>query len=74
MGFGGRLLAEQSGERMLGVEVLAAFLQFASLSGLLMAIFLDNRCGESGGAWVVKASGGGGGGKNGVKYYYQYYY
>jgi inorganic pyrophosphatase len=32
---------------MLGVEVLAAFLMFASLTGLLMAIFLDN----SGGAW-----------------------
>merc|ERR550534_1173056 len=34
-------------EPMLGVEVLAAFLMFGTLTGLLMAIFLDN----SGGAW-----------------------
>jgi len=34
-------------EPMLGVEVLAAFLMFGTLTGLLMAVFLDN----SGGAW-----------------------
>jgi len=32
---------------MLGVEVIASFLMCASLTGLIMAIFLDN----SGGAW-----------------------
>eukprot|EP00485_Elphidium_margaritaceum_P004239 CAMPEP_0202695698 /NCGR_PEP_ID=MMETSP1385-20130828/9237_1 /ASSEMBLY_ACC=CAM_ASM_000861 /TAXON_ID=933848 /ORGANISM="Elphidium margaritaceum" /LENGTH=845 /DNA_ID=CAMNT_0049351771 /DNA_START=43 /DNA_END=2580 /DNA_ORIENTATION=+ len=34
-------------DRMLGVECLAAFLQFGTMTGLLMAVFLDN----SGGAW-----------------------
>merc|ERR550517_690920 len=43
---------------MLGVEVLASFLMFGTLTGLLMAIFLDN----SGGAWdnakkLIEASG-----------------
>merc|ERR1712130_505146 len=38
---------EWNGDRVLGVECLAAFLQFGTMTGLLMAIFLDN----SGGAW-----------------------
>ena len=35
------------GDLMLGVEALASFLMFGTLTGLLMAVFLDN----SGGAW-----------------------
>merc|ERR1719474_1091636 len=42
-----RAVGEWNGDRTLGVECLAAFLQFGTMSGLLMAIFLDN----SGGAW-----------------------
>eukprot|EP00484_Ammonia_sp_Unknown_P016842 CAMPEP_0197042272 /NCGR_PEP_ID=MMETSP1384-20130603/18662_1 /TAXON_ID=29189 /ORGANISM="Ammonia sp." /LENGTH=844 /DNA_ID=CAMNT_0042473347 /DNA_START=34 /DNA_END=2568 /DNA_ORIENTATION=- len=34
-------------DAMLGVECLAAFLQFGTMTGLLMAVFLDN----AGGAW-----------------------
>jgi len=42
-----RFLGERTDRPMLGIEVLAAFLMFATVSGLLMAIFFDN----SGGAW-----------------------
>merc|ERR1719150_2332717 len=42
-----RYVGEWRGDRVLGVECLAAFLQFGTMTGLLMAIFLDN----SGGAW-----------------------
>lgn len=47
IGIIGRMLGDSLEQPMLGVEMLAAFLQFATLCGLLMAIFLDN----SGGAW-----------------------
>jgi len=42
-----RYVGEWRGDRVLGVECLAAFLQFGTMTGLLMAVFLDN----SGGAW-----------------------
>merc|ERR1712129_614931 len=42
-----RFVGEWKGEPMLGVECLALFLMFGTMTGLLMAIFLDN----SGGAW-----------------------
>merc|ERR1719384_1367639 len=42
-----RTLGSYSGRPMLGVECLASFLMFGTMTGLLMAIFLDN----SGGAW-----------------------
>jgi len=59
IGFGFRFLGENTGRPMLGVEVAAGFLLFATLTGLLMAIFMDN----SGGAWdnakkLVEAQGG----------------
>merc|ERR1719483_1807673 len=49
IGLLGRYIGERKvpAETMLGVEVLAAFLMFGTLTGLMMAIFLDN----SGGAW-----------------------
>lgn len=49
VGLLGRYIGENKvpNEPMLGVEVLAAFLMFGTLTGLMMAIFLDN----SGGAW-----------------------
>merc|ERR1719219_2688576 len=49
VGLGGRYVGGRKTpmDVMLGVEVLAAFLMFGTLTGLLMAIFLDN----SGGAW-----------------------
>ena len=42
-----RFVGSYRGEQMLGVECLASFLQFGTMTGLLMAVFLDN----SGGAW-----------------------
>jgi len=49
VGFLGRYIGSTKAEPqlMLGVEMLAAFLMFGTLTGLLMAIFLDN----AGGAW-----------------------
>lgn len=53
-----RMVGHYKHDPMLGVEVVASFLMFGSLTGLLMAIFLDN----SGGAWdnakkLIEASG-----------------
>jgi inorganic pyrophosphatase len=42
IGFTFRLVGSYTGNRMEGVEVVSAFLIFASLTGLLMAIFFDN--------------------------------
>eukprot|EP00486_Rosalina_sp_Unknown_P004605 CAMPEP_0201574916 /NCGR_PEP_ID=MMETSP0190_2-20130828/19710_1 /ASSEMBLY_ACC=CAM_ASM_000263 /TAXON_ID=37353 /ORGANISM="Rosalina sp." /LENGTH=813 /DNA_ID=CAMNT_0048003823 /DNA_START=110 /DNA_END=2551 /DNA_ORIENTATION=+ len=42
-----RFIGAYKGEYILGVECLASFLQFGTMTGLLMAVFLDN----SGGAW-----------------------
>ncbi|MES1916816.1 MAG: hypothetical protein MHM6MM_008602, partial [Cercozoa sp. M6MM] len=42
-----RVAGDMSNNAALGVQVLASFLVFATLTGLLMAIFLDN----AGGAW-----------------------
>ena len=42
-----RIIGSYKGDYLLGVEVTASFLMFGTLTGLLMAIFLDN----SGGAW-----------------------
>jgi len=49
VGFLGRYIGSTKSppEKMLGIEMLAAFLMFGTLTGLLMAIFLDN----AGGAW-----------------------
>merc|ERR1719350_1724273 len=60
-----RIVGSYTGRRMLGVEVLAAFLMFGTLTGLLMAIFFDN----SGGAWdnakkLVEAGEAGGKGSD----------
>ncbi|ETO10186.1 hydrogen-translocating pyrophosphatase, partial [Reticulomyxa filosa] len=53
-----RYIGSLKGNPMLGVEVVASFLMFGTMSGLLMAIFLDN----SGGAWdnakkLIEATG-----------------
>jgi len=45
VGYVGKLISAK--DENLGIEVLAAFLMFGTLTGLLMAIFLDN----AGGAW-----------------------
>merc|ERR1719221_2426734 len=42
-----RFVGHYREQQMLGVECLASFLMFGTMTGLLMAIFLDN----SGGAW-----------------------
>merc|ERR1719387_1652258 len=42
-----RYLGEVSNRPLLGAEVLAGYLMFATVSGILMALFLDN----VGGAW-----------------------
>jgi len=42
-----RHIGNMTNDRMLGIEVLASFLMFGTLTGLSMAIFFDN----SGGAW-----------------------
>lgn len=47
IGFLFRFIGEYTERALLGVEVVAGFLLFASLTGLMMAIFLDN----AGGAW-----------------------
>ena len=53
-----RMIGSFKDEALLGVEVVASFLMFGTLTGLLMAIFLDN----SGGAWdnakkLIEATG-----------------
>jgi inorganic pyrophosphatase len=42
-----RFVGEQTGQLTLGVEVLCGLMMFETLTGLMMAMFLDN----SGGAW-----------------------
>ena len=42
-----RAVGQYQDDALLGVECLAAFLQFGTMTGLLMAVFLDN----AGGAW-----------------------
>ena len=42
-----RVVGEATGRPLLGAQVLGAFITFASLTGLLMALFLDT----TGGAW-----------------------
>ncbi len=42
-----RVIGEYSGRPMLGVEVLGGFMMFATVAGIMMALFLDN----VGGAW-----------------------
>jgi H+-translocating diphosphatase len=59
IGFLFRYIGAAQGNHMLGVEVVAAFLIFGTLTGLLMAILLDN----AGGAWdnakkYIEATGG----------------
>merc|ERR1711968_136765 len=47
VGFGFRVYGTYIGNAVMGVEVIASLMMFETLTGLLMAIFLDN----SGGAW-----------------------
>ena len=42
-----RIVGEMQGRALLGAEVLAAYLMFGTVTGILMALFLDT----SGGAW-----------------------
>ena len=42
-----RIVGSYTGQPMLGAEAIAAFMMFATVSGILMALFLDN----VGGAW-----------------------
>merc|ERR1719491_1185608 len=42
-----RYIGEYQGKRLLGAEVLAAYLMFGTVTGILMALFLDT----TGGAW-----------------------
>jgi hypothetical protein len=42
-----RLLGAATGQELLGARVVSSFLMFATVSGILMALFLNN----SGGAW-----------------------
>ena len=42
-----RYIGDSTGRPLLGAEVLAGYLMFATVSGILMALFLDN----VGGAW-----------------------
>jgi len=42
-----RIIGEHTGRPMLGIEVVASFLLFATVTGCLLAVFFDN----SGGAW-----------------------
>jgi inorganic pyrophosphatase len=46
-GLVGRFIGEATGRPMLGAEVLAGYLMFGTVSGIMMALFLDN----VGGAW-----------------------
>lgn len=43
-----RVIGSYTGRNMLGAEVLVSFIMFGTLTGILMALFLDN----VGGAWV----------------------
>jgi H+-translocating diphosphatase len=43
-----RCIGEYTGRPLLGAEVLVSFIMFGTLTGILMALFLDN----VGGAWV----------------------
>jgi len=47
VGFSFRIIGSYTGQPLLGLEVVAGFMMFGSITGLMMAIFLDN----SGGAW-----------------------
>ena len=47
VGFVFRWIGGMTGQKLLGLEVVAGFMMFGSITGLLMAIFLDN----AGGAW-----------------------
>jgi len=47
VGFLFKTIGGMTGRPLLGLEVVASFLIFASCAGLMMAIFLDN----AGGAW-----------------------
>merc|ERR1719443_430702 len=42
-----RVVGEHTGRPLLGAEVLAGYLMFGTVSGIMMALFLDN----VGGAW-----------------------
>lgn len=42
-----RIIGSQRGNPLLGVEALGAFMMFATSTGILMALFLNN----GGGAW-----------------------
>ena len=47
VGFGFKYFGAWTGRSQLGVEVVAGFMMFGTLAGLLMAMFMDN----AGGAW-----------------------
>mmetsp|Transcript_1576 Transcript_1576/g.2238 ORF Transcript_1576/g.2238 Transcript_1576/m.2238 type:complete len:809 (-) Transcript_1576:342-2768(-) len=47
VGFTFRIIGSYTGQPLLGLETVAGFMMFGSITGLMMAIFLDN----SGGAW-----------------------
>ena len=47
VGFFGRYVGNQTGQYELGVEVVCGFMVFGTLSGLMLAIVMDN----AGGAW-----------------------
>lgn len=47
VGFTFRFIGSMTGQPLLGLEVVSGFMMFGSITGLTMAIFLDN----SGGAW-----------------------
>mmetsp|Transcript_11604 Transcript_11604/g.17326 ORF Transcript_11604/g.17326 Transcript_11604/m.17326 type:complete len:804 (+) Transcript_11604:63-2474(+) len=47
VGFAFRAIGSYTNQPLLGLEVVAGFMMFGSITGLMMAIFLDN----SGGAW-----------------------
>lgn len=47
IGLLGRFIGEHTGRPLLGAEVLLSFIMFATVAGILMALFLDN----VGGAW-----------------------
>lgn len=47
VGFIFRLIGEYQGNSLLGAEVLASYLMFSTVTGILMALFLDT----AGGAW-----------------------
>ena len=47
VGFGFKAFGAWTGRPQLGVEVIAGFMMFGTLAGLLMAMFMDN----AGGAW-----------------------